>query len=316
MLDPISAEQTARDSVIGLVTRRDLITVSGPDAAEYLHGQLSQNVTGLDLGATAWTLLLQPQGKVDAWLRLHRAGAETFLLDLEVGFGAAAVDRLKRFMLRVAVTIEVAQVDMLALRGPEAGAMAQHLAPDVIALDATWGGLSGVDLLAADPSVGSNGADASPAVSVWLSTEVPLGPPELLETLRVAQGRPSMGRELDESTIPAAAGVVDRSVDFTKGCYVGQELVARVDSRGNNTPTRLHLLRFSSRGEGELPPAGVELTVDGTPAGTVTSVAYSSVDGGLGLGYLKRSVALPADLSVAAADGRLITVVASELPEP
>jgi folate-binding protein YgfZ len=128
--------------------------------------------------------------------------------------------------------------------------------------------------------------------------------------MRIRQGRPAMGSELDESTIPAAAGIVDESVDFTKGCYVGQELVARIDSRGSNTPTSLYGLRF----DGPAPAAGAELLLDGAAVGTVTSVADSPQAGPIGLGYLKRSVEVPVTLEVAAADGSTVQVEAASLP--
>ncbi|MEM7324627.1 MAG: glycine cleavage T C-terminal barrel domain-containing protein [Actinomycetota bacterium] len=310
MLDLRAAEQAATDAVVGMVTRRDLLTVTGPDAGEYLHGQLSQTVTGLEVGASAWTLLLQPQGKVDAWLRLHRRAEDTYLLDLEPGFGAQVIERLKRFMLRVDLTVTSAEVTVLALRGPGAAAAGSTAAPGVLVLDAAWGDLAGVDLIAPDHPEDSDDP------SGWLSADVPLGPEELLEVLRVRQGRPAMGTEFNEKTIPAAARVVDQSVDFTKGCYVGQELVARVDSRGNNTPTRLFGLRFDTPA-GTHPPSpatGAELLADGDMAGTVTSTAVSPTDGMIGLGYLRRAVDVSAELTVIGADGESIGVRAVDLP--
>ncbi len=308
MLDLETAEQSAINNVVAVAAERDVLTVSGPDAGTYLHGQLSQDVTGLEVGQTTWTLLLQPQGKVDAWLRIHRLAAETFLLDVEAGFGQSTVDRLKRFMLRVDMEIDLATATMLALRGPGSGEAAETSVDGVVALDASWAGSTGIDLYApgrteVDPT--------NPGTAAWLSAEVPVGPAALLEVLRVADGRPAMGSELDESTIPAAARIVEASVDFTKGCYVGQELVARVDSRGNNTPTKLYGLRFTGD---DMPAAGAELMDDGAAAGTVTSVAVSPANGGIGLGYLKRSVEVPAELQTSGADGAPVTVSAFELP--
>ena len=104
-----------------------------------------------------------------------------------------------------------------------------------------------------------------------------------------------MGRELDEGTIPAEAGVVDMSVSFTKGCYTGQELVARIDSRGGNVPRRL---RGVVVGEGPA-PVGAAVMADGKEAGRLTSVAYSP---GLGatvaLAYIRRAVEPPAEVVV------------------
>ncbi len=103
-----------------------------------------------------------------------------------------------------------------------------------------------------------------------------------------------MGSEIDADTIPAAAGVVEQSVDFTKGCYTGQELVARIDSRGNKTPTRL--VRLS--GEGAAPDTGTALMLEDKERATVTTtVVADSDDAWVGLGYLHRSVETPALLS-------------------
>lgn len=316
MIDLETAERLVQDDVVAVSTNRDLLVVSGPDAEVYLHGQLSQDVTGMGVGDTRWTLLLQPQGKVDAWLRMHRAGTEQFLLDTEVGFGETAKARLERFKLRVDVTIVVATVPALALRGPASAATAANAVDGVLALDASWGGVDGVDLLRT-PRLDDDLDEGQEApVDVWLASPVSIAPPGILELTRVRQGRPAMGQELDEGTIPAAAGVVDASVDFTKGCYVGQELVARVDSRGSNTPTRLHRLTVTD------PPADIEptsivgaaLTVDGADAGTVTSLARSPELGLVGLIYLKRSFEAPVSGTVTAPSGQPLPASVEPLP--
>ncbi len=306
MVELEAAEQLALDDVVAIPTERDLLIVRGADAASYLHGQVSQTVEGLAVGSTVWTLLLQPQGKVDAWLRMHRRADDEFWLDVEPGFGQIAKERLERFKLRVDAEITLTQTTMLALRGPRAAAVAQAVSdpqtePPVI-LDASWASVAGVDLVGSIDSI-------SEAVKLQ---GVETGPAEALEVLRIRQGRPAMGSELDESTIPAAAGVVDRSVDFTKGCYVGQELVARVDSRGSNTPTRLYGLRFVGD---ETAPVGSELSLEGAVAGTVTSAVVSPKHGPIGLAYLKRSVQVPASLTATSAAGSELTVEAVPLPE-
>ena len=130
---------------------------------------------------------------------------------------------------------------------------------------------------------------------------------EAYEAVRIEAGIPVMGRELDEGTIPAEAGVVDRSVSFTKGCYTGQELVARIDSRGGNVPRHLRGLLLP---EGAGP--ATELTdADGRTAGTVTSAAVSATLGRVGLGYVRRGIEAPATLR-AGLDGPEVAV--RELP--
>ena len=312
MIDLRTAEQLAFDDVVAVAGRRDLLRVRGADAAAYLHGQLSQDVEGLAVGASSRTLLLQPQGKVDAWLRLHRRAADEFWLDVDPGFGALAKERLERFKLRVDADIDLVTVPTLMLRGPNSSRSAGQADEGLVALAASWGGVDGVDLL--DPATVEDPAGAPDGdVTAWVPAGVAEGPPEALDLIRVRQGLPTMGRELDESTIPAAAGIVEPSVDFTKGCYVGQELVARIDSRGNNTPTRLYGLRFAGP---EVPDVGAELTLDDSVAGTVTTVAVSPTLGPIGLAYLRRAVEVPASLVATSPDGRSQPVEAIELPGP
>jgi len=279
-------------------TVRDVVVVSGPDAGEYLQGQLSQNVLRLEVGASAMTLLLQPQGKIDAWMRLSRVDEADYWLDVEAGFGALAQERLQRFKLRVDCTVSRRSEEMVAVRGPaaEAGAEALGFTIDdhAVVVDAHWP-VAGFDVIGA-------------------ATVIPSGLDEAgvddLEALRIALAVPAMGRELDETTIPAAAGIVEESVDFTKGCYVGQELVARIDSRGSNTPTKLRRLRLGRLDGEQVASAGAIISVDGAEVGVITSVAASpgSEAGLIGLAYIKRAVDMPSNAEVIDDQGRSVAV--------
>ena len=114
--------------------------------------------------------------------------------------------------------------------------------------------------------------------------------------MRIEAGIPVMGRELDENTIPAEAGVVDMSVSFTKGCYTGQELVARIDSRGGNVPRRL---RGVILGDGTVPPVGATVQSESKEVGRVTSAAFSPrFDAPVALAYVRRAVEVPAEVVV------------------
>ncbi len=127
---------------------------------------------------------------------------------------------------------------------------------------------------------------------------------ETMERYRIAHGVPAMGAELTDDTIPAEAGqwLIDASVSFTKGCYTGQELVARIDSRGGNVPRPVRLLVV----DGEFPVAsGAEVRLDGQPVGTVTSATPPLSPGhpGLLLAPLARSVAVGATVEVETLEG-------------
>ena len=261
------------DVPLAVVVERDVVTVEGPDAAAYLQGQLSQDVERLAVGGSAWTFVLQPQGKVDAWFRLTRVGDEAFRADVDAGHGEALLARLQRFLLRTKADLTLTTEPMVAVRG-----MATVNGAAVPALDPAWPGIDGVDLLGTDQ----------------LPEGVARGTVEALERLRIRAGVPAMGAELTERTIPAEAGVVERSVSFTKGCFTGQELVARIDCRGGNVPRHLRL------GEADEPlTVGAEVLVDGRVVGEVTS-AVPAADGGpaLALAYVGRAVEPPADGSV------------------
>lgn len=204
---------------------RDVVVVEGPDAASFLQGQLSQDVLALPVGEAALSFVLQPQGKVDALVRVRRDGDDRFLLDVDAGYGEAVAQRLNRFKLRVKADISV---------GSEA-------------MPPPWG-------------------DGSRIQARW----------------------PAMGKELTESVIPAETGLVEQAVSFTKGCYTGQELVARIDSRGGNVPRRLRRVEL-----GGPAPEGAVVEVDGVERGRLTSV-----EGDVALAYIHRDVAPPAPARV------------------
>jgi folate-binding protein YgfZ len=251
--------------------QRDVVRVRGEEASTYLQGQLSQDVEALAVDESASSLLLQPTGKVEAWLRVTRLADEELLLDVDAGFGEVVLARLRRFKLRTKAELTLELWSGLALRGP--GSDEIDVPAGALGLPARWPGVVGVDVLS-DGELALAGA--------------PLVDPESLAALRIECGVPAMGAELTDATIPAEAGqwLVDGSVSFTKGCYTGQELVARIDSRGGNVPRPLRGLRI----EGEPVPVGTTVHRDGTEVGVVTSSARSEALGAVALAPLARSV--------------------------
>jgi folate-binding protein YgfZ len=274
------------------IVPRDVVRVEGPDAVSYLQGQVSQDVADLDVGATTWTFVLQPTGKVDVWGRVTRTADDAFVFDVEAGQGEKVAARLQRFLLRTKAEITPLDWRCVALRGP--GATEAAAEADVAAelrVPAGWPGVDGACLLGPD---------------VALPPGIAVASPEAIEALRITSGVPAMGVELTERTIPAEAGqwVIDASVDFTKGCFTGQELVARIDSRGGNVPRNLRGLIVDSDTP---PPPGATIRAkgsDGTDIGEVTSAAYSpAVGAAVALAYIGRAVTAPADAIVATASG-------------
>lgn len=307
---------------------RDVVRVTGEGSERYLQGQLSQDVARLEPGQEAWSLVLEPQGKLDALVRVYREGAGSWLLETDAGVGGALVERLKRFLLRTRA--DVVQLDWRALgaRGPAAGSApglrgaGRLLGPGTeVVVGFEWNGLCGFDLLGPAPEPPSGAAVAGP---------------EDYEAVRVEAGFPRHGAELSERTIPAEAGLVEASVSFKKGCYTGQELVARIDARGNNVARRLWGMLLSGpasagdelhvpgpapgaevevrpRAEGAGPASGRSQPSAAEPAsvGSLTSVAFSPRRGWVALGYARRSVLEGAELQV----GRsTVTARVSALP--
>lgn len=246
---------------------RDVVVVEGPDAETYLQGQLSQDVAAIAIGSWAWSLLLAPQGKIEAWLRVFRPTVERFELDVDTGFGDAVAARLGRFMIRTDAAISQSVRAMTAVRGVD-------LDPELGGAPILWPGVSGGDVIG-DAPVG-----------------IGAGTMEQLERVRIEAGAPAMGSELDADVIPAEAGqwLVDASTSFTKGCYVGQELVARVDSRGSNTPRHLRIIEID---DGTVAVGAELVDPDGKVAGRLTSVS-----GDRGLSFIHRRTDETATLTI------------------
>jgi folate-binding protein YgfZ len=227
-------------------------------------------------------LLLQPTGKIDAWLRVTRTADDALLLDTDGGSGDAVITRLQRFKLRTKCELDA--VDgwrCLAIRGVAVD--------DPAARPIVWPGVEGADLL---------GPDVSPPIGLALA-------PEGYERLRIESGVPAMERELTQSTIPVDAGqwFIDASVSFTKGCYTGQELVARIDSRGGNAPHPVRGLRIPGRAEVGAPV----VSADGRALGALTSVYFvAERDETIALAPLGRVVEPPADVLVDGSAARLV----------
>lgn len=291
--------EALQNGVAGWMTTRAVIRVTGPDALSYLQGQLSQDIAAIEPGGSADALLLSPQGKLVAYVRVGVRSKEELLVDLEPEYGEVALARLQRFKLRVKATIAMTVEPMAMLRGPRArDLIAPGITETTFAYLVEWPGLSGIDVV---------GADAA------LPVGVEAGDPLALEVARITAGWPRMGKELDEQTIAAAAGVVDRTVSFTKGCYTGQELVARLDARGNNVPFRLRRLVIDDATP-ELLLDAASLVLAEKKVGTLTSVAFDAASRRLvALGYVHRDVEVPGDCTVES-DGKSRIAHVSALP--
>jgi folate-binding protein YgfZ len=277
VLSPDETDDAFDNGVVALARNCDVVRVAGRDALSYLQSQCTQDLSGLRDGGSAESLLLSPQGRVDAYVRVVRLGEHEALVVGPTGSGEAVASRLQRFRLRVKAECEQLGWPCVLVRGPGSSAVAGNVAPGVVVLPVERGRAVGFDLVGPGASVPDG---------------VPLGDPETFAALRIESGEPLPGSEIGEKTIPQEIGVVERAVSFTKGCYPGQELVARIDARGGHVPRQLRGVLVEASGRVELPG---ELVLDGRVVGELTSLAWSVRAGGpVALALVRREVEPPA----------------------
>jgi aminomethyltransferase len=265
----------------------ELVWVRGPDAVSFLDGLLSQEIAGQPSGRACRSLLLSPQGKLRATLWLLCGDDEIGVVS-DRGVGSVVAEELRRFKIRVDVTIDSEPTPLASIIGPRAATAIETLGlPSVDASAWTAGGDA---IVVGAPFVRSGPArylvDAGSAAAL-VDRGVAQAGALAAASVRIETGEPVMGVDMDEGTIPAEAAVVDGAVSFTKGCYLGQELVARIDSRGR-VNRHLRGLTISSN---VLPPVGAELVADGAVVGTLTSIGESlDLRRPVGLALIRREV--------------------------
>lgn len=295
---------------LGVVDRseRGKLAISGEDARAALNGIVTNEVEGMAPGTGVLAAVLTPKGKMLGDLRILDAGDE-LLLDLERAALQPVFDAVRHGLVgyRADLHKRTLQSGLLSLvgDGARAAAGAPGLPEDEHAhVAATLGGAAvrviatdlGVDVLCAVEDTGRV-RDALVAAGA-----APL-PEAAAEVLRVESGRPRYGVDLDATVIPQEAGLNERAVSFTKGCYVGQETVARLFYKGK--PNRhLRGLRLSAP-----VAAGAPLVLGDRQVGTLTSSVVSPSLGPIGLALVRREAEPGAELRVGA-DGVTAAVVA------
>jgi tRNA-modifying protein YgfZ len=248
---------------------RGYVAVSGPDAESFLERMLSNEVASLPVGPDARpALLLTPKGRIIAPLRVVREKEDAFLLVTDARELADPVaDTLRRARFASKCDIEVLPWDGYVHFGVDLGPGATRNHDFGVAAFETWGPRSIADVPAID-------ADE-------------------LEAMRIDAGTPAWGKELDDSILPAEAGLDRTHISFTKGCYPGQEPVARLHHRG-------HANRRLRRLEVETAKPGDEIAWNGKVVGRITSAVP-----GRALGYVRTEVPDDAVLDIGGAEGRL-----------
>ena len=235
-------------SIVWADAERDVVFAQGSDAAAFLHSQLAQDISALAIGGSAHSFLLEPTGHITTLLRVVRHSDSVFTLDTDAGHGASIIQRLQRFILRADVKLSHSDWRVRAFRGDSA-VEAVGAVPGVAIHG--WGGTDAIDVIGEFSTLPIVGEEAEPGH---------------IEVLRVESRWPRVGVDILVGDIPATAGVTSIAVSFSKGCYPGQELVERMDSRGANAPVVLRVIPRDGVG------VGMRIEQDGKFLGTVTSV--------------------------------------------
>ena len=258
---------------------RDFVGVSGPDASSYLQAMVSNDVDALGVGDSCEALLLTPKARVIAPLVVLRRAVDDFLLLTEDGLGERVRSTLlrSRFAAKCDIELELHSSVVVVGREPPPGGIAP--------------------------------ADFGVAAYEVLDEETPdwneIDDGEL-ERMRIRARTPRFGREIDDRVLPAEAGLDARAIDFEKGCYPGQEPIARQHYRGRVNRT----LRVLEHDGTDVPGYDAELTFDGKVVGRVTSAAPDG-EALIALGYVRVEVPRDAELRLGERSARQL-----DLPSP
>ena len=252
---------------------RAYVSVKGPDAASYLNRMVSNEVEDMPVGDAREALLLTAKARIIAPLVVWRRRAEDYLLLTEPEAGDRLERELLRFRFAAKCAIEPEEHRSLVVLGANEQLVTDRHKGVLPTRDY---GVPAVELVDREPPTEAD----------------PVGDDEL-ERLRILARTPRLGRELDDRVMPAEAGLEERAISFTKGCYPGQEPVARLHYRGRANRG----LRLVALDGDELPAYDAELVLDGKVVGRVTSAARDPESGIVALAYVRREVPEDAELA-------------------
>ncbi|HEY7255650.1 MAG TPA: glycine cleavage T C-terminal barrel domain-containing protein [Solirubrobacterales bacterium] len=282
----------------GLVDRgyRGKILVTGPDAAEYLQGQLTNEVEALAEDEGCYAALLDRKGHLQSDMRVLRL-SNGIWLDLEPAPAPSVLSHLRTYSIGREVEIDdVTEAwSILALIGPRAAEIAglEGLGPEHAQRHRSW---EGIDVLGVATTLGldliARAEDASRLRDLALAAGAVEVGEDAAEIVRIESGTPRFGAEMSAETMPAEAGIVDSAVSFTKGCYIGQEPVARLHYKGRPN-RRLRGLELSAPVD-----PGAELRLGDRSVGSIGSSCLSPARGPIALAIVRREAEPGAELTV------------------
>ena len=312
-------------AAIGAVAPRRQIAVAGKDHATYLHGLLTNDIQGLSPGTGCYAAWLTPQGRMLTDMHVLESGS-MILLDLPAETVDATLARLDQFIFTEDVRLEslVESLSGVWVHGPRAAEAIERAVTGPA--PSTWvqyqhstfqlGGDS-VSIARID-QLGVPGyciyvarAREAALLAALDAAGAVVALPDAIEAARIEAGYPVFGLDMTDDTIPLEAGIEDRAISMTKGCYVGQEVIVRVLHRGHGRVARkLVGLRI----DGTLPLRGARLSAGGREIGSITSAARSPRLGAIALGYVHRDfVDAGTQVSVETPDGVATATVTERL---
>jgi folate-binding protein YgfZ len=322
---------------LGALMPRLPIAVAGADRATYLQGLLTNDITALTPGSGCYAAWLTPQGRMLTDVHVLESG-DLILLDVPAAEHGATLERLDQFLFSEDVQLASLSADLTTVwaHGPKAASVLQQLVA----------GLSGVEgwrnyhlektTFGGDPLViVRNDQLVVPGYCVYLppsareaftnelrtrgavdlasaSEDGAAARPPALEAARIEAGYPLFGVDMTADTIPLEAGIEDRAISLTKGCYVGQEVIIRVLHRGHG---RVAKKLVALRADEALTPGG-RVVGGGKDVGFITSAAMSPSLGAIALGYVHRDFVEPGTVVIVNADDRTIEATVAPRPIP
>lgn len=322
------------NAAIGAVAPRNAIGVSGRDRASYLQGLLTNDIQALTPGTGCYAAWLTPQGRMLTDLHVFESG-DMILLDVPAAELAATLQRLDQFLFSEDVQLAdlAGTLASVWIHGPKAATLLEQVLTGVQGLEswpeyhnarATFDGVSSKN----DPRphfpvvVGRVSQLGVPGFVVYIEPSgkgdleralidrgAVAAEPSVIEAARIEAGYPVFGVDMTDDTIPLEAGIEERAISLTKGCYVGQEVIIRVLHRGHGRVAR-RLVALRLDGDGVV--AGAKIRAGDRDVGDVTSAAVSPTLGSIALGYVHRDFTeTGTQLSVEGPAGRAGAVVSA-----
>jgi len=294
------------------------VALTGADRASFLHGLLTNDIASLPKGRGVYAAYLTPQGRMISDMRAIETGSR-LLLSVDRDVAAPLAERFDQLVFSEDVQAkDASEMAILGVHGPSAARMIQHATGVSVAdLESQYDNITVESLtIVRDDALGVPGYDVyapgtdREAIRAKLieagAVEVT---DDIAEALRIEAGRPRFGVDMTTDTIPLEAGIEDRAISFTKGCYVGQEVIIRVMHRGHGRVAR-RLMSIVIAG-GDVPARGDKILLGDRAIGEITSATASPKMGSpLALGYVQREHAVAGtEVTVGGSQARIYQAV-------